>query len=477
MELLDRVVVPTRLSLIYRSGDTMGYNPGLNTWERLPDDTAELIRWLRAGRERKLLVAHMMRRFGYEAGHAGARIQEITQWCILRRLLYLDSEPVIPALIFPDNPLSAMYWICTQACNLRCSYCYQDANVARQNELSTAEAKHLVDQATEVGASRFVFTGGEPFVRRDLLEVARHSRERGLRTNVITNGHYITKKTIAEVASTFHHITVSLDHMIPEHHDEIRGKGSWRHAVNAIELILEAGISLDVNSVLSRLGLKDVAELLRLGEKFRVGRHRIVPQYPMGRGGNNRGTELSSDEVLNLGDTLNTAKQALAEGRHLPTSLEGNYSTKRKRTNHCGAGLSEISVDPEGWVYPCRLLQYPHLKSDNIRTRSLRQIYAESLPLRESRARRADLLQPCRTCIIREHCGGGCRGIHASFTQDPGRAHPLFCAYIRGTFEVEAWASTGKVPPPRTVQFQNPPSSLGEIIPVSAVVRKSTPKQ
>ena len=474
MELLDRAVVPARLSLIYRSGHTMGYNPKLNTWERLPADTAELIRWLRAGRGRDALAAHLMRRFGYEAGHARARIQEIIQWCILRRLLYLDGEPAIPALTLPENPLSAVYWICTQACNLRCSYCYQDADVARKHELSTAEAKQLVDQAVEVGASTFVFTGGEPFVRRDLLEIARYSRDRGLRTNVITNGHYITKKTIGEVASIFHQITVSLDHMIPEHHDEVRGKGSWKHAVNASELILAAGVSLDVNSTLSRLGLKDVGELLRLGERFRIGRQRIVPQFPMGRGGNNRRTELTPDEVLNLGDTLNAAKQALAEDGHVPASLEGNYSTKRMRRNHCGAGLSEISVDPEGWVYPCRLLQYPNLKGDNIRTRSLREIYADSVPLREARARRAETLQPCRTCIIREHCGGGCRGIHTSFTQDPGRAHPLFCAFLRGTFEAEAWASTGELPPPRTIQFHEPIPHPEQLIPVSAIVRKTT---
>jgi MoaA/NifB/PqqE/SkfB family radical SAM enzyme len=76
----------------------------------------------------------------------------------------------------PSHPLSTVYWICTQACNLRCTYCYQDASVARDRELSTAEGYDLVDQAIEAGARTFVFTGGEPFHRRD-----QKSRRRRLR--------------------------------------------------------------------------------------------------------------------------------------------------------------------------------------------------------------------------------------------------------------------------------------------------------
>jgi hypothetical protein len=51
-ELLLRVVVPSRLALIYRKGEMLGYNPGRNMWEHLEEDTAEVLRWLRAERNR-----------------------------------------------------------------------------------------------------------------------------------------------------------------------------------------------------------------------------------------------------------------------------------------------------------------------------------------------------------------------------------------------------------------------------------------
>jgi sulfatase maturation enzyme AslB (radical SAM superfamily) len=168
-ELLSRIVVPSRLALIYRAGETLGYNPTFNIWHRLSENTSEILRWLRAGRESSALEAHLVSRFGYTPLLARDSLLDSVKWCILRKLLYLDREPSAPALAPPANPLVTVYWICTQACNLRCTYCYQEATVARPKELSTEEAEGLVDQAVEAGVRTFVFTGGEPFVRRDLL--------------------------------------------------------------------------------------------------------------------------------------------------------------------------------------------------------------------------------------------------------------------------------------------------------------------
>jgi sulfatase maturation enzyme AslB (radical SAM superfamily) len=178
---------------------------------------------------------------------------------LLHRLLYLDFEPRQAEHVHTPE-LATVYWVCTQKCNLRCTYCYQDATVARKGELSTAEAFDVVGQTVEAGARTFVFTGGEPFSRPDLLEIARYSKSRGLQTNVITNGHYITTRTVEEVARTFDRITLSLDSGIAEHHDRARGRGSWKKAAGAIDLLLEAGATVGVNSVITRPSLSDVSE-------------------------------------------------------------------------------------------------------------------------------------------------------------------------------------------------------------------------
>jgi len=380
-------------------------------------------------------------------------------------MLYLDSAPLIPDIV-NGSRLESVYWICTQACNLRCTYCYQDATVARPDELSTIEAEELIRQAVETGATTFVFTGGEPFVRRDLLHLARYCRDCGIRANVITNGHYITPNNIGEIAEIFSNVTISLDGGIHSH-DHNRGHGSWARAVQSIQLLIKAGVPVDINSVLSRVGLSDIDQLLQLVHEWKVGEHRIVPQFPMGRGAIARDGELSDEELLRLDDYLYAAQRKFKQ-EGTSYSAEGSYSTEGMRRNHCGAGLSEVSVDPEGWVYPCRLLQYTEFRTGNIREQRLTDIVSAHPTLLGVRSRTADRLQPCSTCIIRNHCGGGCRGMHYSFTGDYSKANPLFCAYLRHVFEVEAWSGTGEVPHARKVNFKRSArAAIPNFVPIS----------
>src|SRR5271157_3215534 len=301
--MLQRVVVPKRLALIFRAGETLGYNPGLNIWERLDDETAEVLRWLRAGRDRETLLQHLTQRFGHAPTEAARRLDHVLGWCVLRRLLYLDQEPALPEIEYGRQTLQTVYWICTQACNLRCTYCYQDADKRRPNELTTDEAKALIVQTAESGARTFVFTGGEPFVRRDLLSLAQLSKECGLNTNVITNGYYITRDNIDEIRHCFDNVTISVDGTM-EAHDRTRGRGSWARAVNAVALLADAGVSVDINSVLTKLALRELAELLHLVRSWQIGQHRIVPQFPMGRAGQAISDELTEDEIIGLGDFL-----------------------------------------------------------------------------------------------------------------------------------------------------------------------------
>ena len=455
--MIARVVSPSRLALITRRNQTLGYIPAINSWERLNEPTAEVLRWLRAGRERATLELHLARRFDYGPAEAKQQLQKILVWCVFRQFLYLDREPPAPQVSHPEAPLETVYWICTQACNLRCSYCYQDAMVRRPNELSTEEGKDLVDQVVDAGADTFIFTGGEPFSRPDLLEIGRHSRQRGLRTNVITNGYHITTKNINEVSEIFNQVTVSLDHGLAKYHDHHRGKGSWLRAIRAIDLLLEKGVHVDVNSVLSRTGLNDLKELMRLSRDREIGQHRIIPRFPMGRGACTRNDELKPAEIMAINDRLHQAGYASEHQGTSSVSVEGTYGSKRVIRNHCGAGLSEVSVDPEGWVYPCKLLQFGTFKTHNVRERKLIDIFNHHPLLKNIRSTVATNLSPCKTCIIRNHCGGGCRGIHFSFTHEYIKAHPLFCAYLRNSFELQAWAATGGVPSPRRVEYRQPP--------------------
>jgi radical SAM protein with 4Fe4S-binding SPASM domain len=199
--------------------------------------------------------------------------------------------------------------------------------------------------------------------------------------------------------------------------------------------------------------------LLRLKQTRKIGLHKIVPQFPMGRASSHRDDELSTSELLEFSDYLRQENRLVAEGTNSTLRPEGAYSSKGQCRMHCGAGLSEVSVDPEGWVYPCKLLQYPQFRTENIRNARLSRIFADNTGLRSIRERVVDTLTPCKTCIIKNHCGGGCRGVHFSYTQDYLDAHPLFRAYLRRSFEAKAWDEVGGVPEPRRADFRAAPDA------------------
>jgi len=331
--------------------------------------------------------------------------------------------------------------------------CYQDATVARKGELSTAEAFDVVDQTVEAGAHTFVFTGGEPFSRPDLLEIARYSRSRELQTNVITNGHYITARTVEEVARTFDRITVSLDSGIAEHHDRARGHGSWKKAAGAIDLLLGAGATVAVNSVITRLSLPDVTELLAFIRDRKIKRHNVSFQSPMGRGANSRSEELLPDELIGMDDHFYRKELSCGTCAKDSCFAEKGRAAKGDFRDHCGAGFSELAVDPQGWVFPCKILQYDQYRAGNVRNQRLVEIFSTHPVFTRIQQPFVGSLKPCSTCIIKNSCGGGCRGIHASYTGAWDIAEPLFCAHLRRSFEVKAFASTGAVPPRRHTGF------------------------
>src|SRR5437879_2975414 len=184
---------------------------------------------------------------------------------------------------------------------------------------------------------------------------------------------------------------------------------------------------------------------MQLKNKKGIVAHRVVPQFPMGRGTGYRNDELTPTELIQLNDRLHQVSQIPSEGAQKADSAPPKRGAKGRRRNHCGAGLAEVSVDPEGWVYPCRLLQDPQFRTRNIRDQRLAHIFETDPILKTIQSRMVDKLHPCKTCIIKNDCGGGCRGIHFSFSQEHTQSHPLFCAHLRRAFALKLWQSQVEV--------------------------------
>ena len=129
----------------------------------------------------------------------------------------------------------------TKRCNLACDHCYLDAKILKEgsvDELSSDEVKSVLDNIAELSSEcMVVLTGGEPLLRRDIEELARHAADLGLMVVIGSNGITLSAERVwALKAAGVAGIGLSVDSLDPEKHDAFRGrKGAWLKTMQAID--------------------------------------------------------------------------------------------------------------------------------------------------------------------------------------------------------------------------------------------------
>ena len=141
----------------------------------------------------------------------------------------------------PKGPVFIVPWRCTFACDSNCVHCTSACKPAAEGELNTSDAKKIVDQAADFGATFFGITGGQPFNRKDLFEVLDYATQKGLNTSIITDGRLLDEEAFKRIVKNKTRISVSIDGS-KDTNDAIRGKGAYAAAVSAIERFAPAGL-------------------------------------------------------------------------------------------------------------------------------------------------------------------------------------------------------------------------------------------
>jgi Predicted Fe-S oxidoreductases len=134
-------------------------------------------------------------------------------------------------------------WDFTHLCNLRCKHCYQDAQAALDDELTTDEARSLIDQLAEAGVVVIAFSGGEPLMRRDFFEIASYARNKGMYIALASNGTLITPQIAARLKETgVYYVEISIDGKDAFSHDAMRGiHGAFDRSIGALKPVFKRG--------------------------------------------------------------------------------------------------------------------------------------------------------------------------------------------------------------------------------------------
>ncbi|SHN70814.1 12,18-didecarboxysiroheme deacetylase [Desulfovibrio litoralis] len=218
-------------------------------------------------------------------------------------------------LQFSKDKKPVVVWNMTRRCNLKCVHCYAqalDENAANSEELNTTQAKEMINDLASYGAPVMLFSGGEPLVRKDLVELAQHATDKGMRAVISTNGTLITKEKAKELKAVgLSYVGISLDGT-EDVHDHFRGvKGAFKKALQGIENCQAEGLKVGLRFTVNKRNAQDVPAIFTLLEELEVPRVCFYHLVYSGRGSDLIKEDLSHAETRNLLDLIMDKTRAL----------------------------------------------------------------------------------------------------------------------------------------------------------------------
>lgn len=209
-------------------------------------------------------------------------------------------------------------------CNQKCVHCYAAGqSQANVKELTTSEWKKIIDKCRKAGISQLTFTGGEPTIRGDLVELVEYSKWFVTRLN--TNGVLLTKELCKKLyQASLDSVQITLYSSNREIHNELVGANNYDKTVEGIKNALEAGLNVSINTPLCTKN-KDYVETLKflsgLGIKY-----------------------------ISCSGLIVTGNAKKDESKQLQLSSEELYEILKQSVQYCNDNLIEISFTSPGWI-------------------------------------------------------------------------------------------------------------------------------
>lgn len=310
-----------------------------------------------------------------------------------------------------DRAPITIAWELTRACAYACEHCRADAQPRRDpGELDTREAFALVDDLAELGTGPIlVLTGGDPLMRRDVLEIAAHARDRGLRVALTPTATALTtparmRKARAAGVGT---VAFSLDAPEAALHDRFRGfPGSFERTLRGLESATAEGLGLQVNTTACALNEHAIERMPDLLRGLGIMRWSVFFLVPVGRGRRLRmltadGHERLIRRLAELAPELPFQVKVTAAPQHRRIAVErGDPVAGRAPAANDGRGF--MFVSHRGEVMPSGFLP---LSAGNVREDGAVRLYRDSPLFRKLRDPGA-LRGRCGRCEYRAVCGG-----------------------------------------------------------------------
>lgn len=335
-------------------------------------------------------------------------------------------------------------WEITRSCNLACKHCRGEAHTEPYpGELSTDEAKALIDTFSQVGEPIIIFTGGDPMMRADVYELIAYANAQGLRCVFSPNGTLITPRNALQIRECgVQRCSISIDGPDAASHDTFRGvDGAFDGAMRGIQHLKDAGVEFQINTTVTRNNLAQFKQIFDLCERLGAAAWHIFLLVPMGRAVGLADQVISAEEYEAVLHWFYDFRKTTS--MHLKATCAPHYyRIMRQRakaegiavtpetfgmdamTRGCLGGTGFCFISHIGQVQPCGYLT---LDCGNIRQTMFPEIWRNSKQFQQFRTQSA-YTGKCGPCEYHKVCGG-CRARAWSMDGDYMAQEPL-CTYI-----------------------------------------------
>ncbi|MFK0288750.1 mycofactocin radical SAM maturase [Streptomyces sp. NPDC090499] len=305
-----------------------------------------------------------------------------------------------------DAPI-CLTWELTYACNLSCTHCLSSSGRRDPRELSTEEAKAVIDELEAMQVFYVNIGGGEPTVRADFWELLDYATSHHVGVKFSTNGVRITPETARRLArNDYVDVQISLDGATPEVNDAVRGPGSYATALRAMENLAEAGMrNFKLSVVCTRHNIPQLDEFKALADRYGA-QLRLTRLRPSGRGADVwDDLHPTQEQQRELYDWLMAHGESVLTGDsffHLSA-----YGQALPGLNLCGAGRVVCLIDPVGDVYACPFAIHEEFLAGNVRdSGGFTAVWRESELFNDLRSPQTG--GACASCGFYDTCKGGC---------------------------------------------------------------------
>lgn len=289
----------------------------------------------------------------------------------------------------------------TKSCNLRCKQCFSNSGEILAEELSTNEVYDLFDSMHKNGTFFICIGGGEPFMRKDILEILEYGKNKQLAVSLVSNGLLFTESLIKELnTKNIDTLWVSLDGL-KDNHDYLRGSGNFEKAIKGLKLLKkEFNSKIAIRISLSKKNIGEWKEVLKIAEELKVDIIRFTPLLSFGRA-KNEDLIISQNQYISFLNEIEKISSNINVVHPNVTNSSKFWITADNFGCHCGK--EAIWIDEVGNYSPC-IFFGEDFNIGNIKQDDYIDLWRKCLSVSKYNGN-----DTCKQCANYKRCRGGCR--------------------------------------------------------------------